>query len=92
MISIQEMKKRLPKEFMKNLSEMFSPIVIDRIVAGMINDRYTTLRVNTIKYTALKFIQYCKEHNIKFERVIWYQDAFIIKNMKEKEIQKLDIY
>ena len=92
MISIQEMKKRLPKEFMNNLSEMFSPIVIDRIVAGMINDRYTTLRVNTIKYTALKFIQYCKEHNIKFERVIWYQDAFIIKNMKEKEIQKLDIY
>ena len=92
MISIQEMKKRLPKEFMNNLSEMFSPIVIDKIVAGMINDRYTTLRVNTIKYTALKFIQYCKEHNIKFERVIWYQDAFIIKNMKEKEIQKLDIY
>ena len=92
MISIQEMKKRLPKEFMNNLSEMFSPIEIDKIVAGMINDRYTTLRVNTIKYTALKFIQYCKEHNIKFERVIWYQDAFIIKNMKEKEIQKLDIY
>ena len=92
MISIQEMKKRLPKEFMNNLSEMFSPIVIDKIVIGMINDRYTTLRVNTIKYTALKFIQYCKEHNIKFERVIWYQDAFIIKNMKEKEIQKLDIY
>ena len=92
MISIQEMKKRLPKEFMNNLSEMFSPMVVDKVVTGMINDRYTTLRVNTIKYTALKFIQYCKEHNIKFERVLWYQDAFIIKNMKEKEIQKLDIY
>lgn len=92
MISIQEMKKRLPKEFMNNLSEMFSPMVVDKVVTGMINDRYTTLRVNTIKYTALKFIQYCKEQNIKFERVLWYQDAFIIKNMKEKEIQKLDIY
>ena len=33
-----------------------------------------------------------KEQNIKFERVLWYPDAFVIKNANEKDIQKLDIY
>ena len=33
-----------------------------------------------------------REKNIKFERVLWYKDALIIKNANEKEIQKLDIY
>lgn len=92
MVSIQEMRKRLPKEFMENIYDMFSPIMVDKILTGMINDRYTTLRVNTILYNAQDFMKYCKQNNIKFERVLWYSDGFIIKNKKEKDIQKLDIY
>ena len=43
MISIQEARERLPEKFMDNLYEMFSPGTVDKFVAGMINDRYTTL-------------------------------------------------
>lgn len=92
MISIQEARKRLPQKFMENIYEMFSPGTVDKLVAGMLSERYTTLRVNTIKYNIQDLMKYFKENNIKFERVLWYDDALIIKNVKEKDIQKLDIY
>lgn len=92
MISINEIKYRLPDKFMEELYENYSPIEVDNILIGMNQDRYTTLRVNTLKYDIHSLMNYFKEKNIKFERVPWYKDALIIKNAKEKDIQKLDIY
>lgn len=92
MLSIKEIKHRLPQEFVNNLYEMFSPLTVDKIFVGISEKRYTTLRVNTIKYNIQDLMRYFKEKNIKFERVLWYTDALIIKNANEKDIQKLDIY
>ena len=92
MASVTEIKNRLPEEFMEIIYEMFSPGVVDNILRGIIEKRYTTLRVNTIKYNIQDLMKYLKEINIKFERVLWYKDALIIKNANEKELQKLDIY
>ena len=58
----------------------------------MADDRLTTLRVNSEKYNIHNLMKYFKEINIKFERVPWYSDGLIIKNAKEKDLQKLDIY
>lgn len=92
MITIQEIKNRLPKEFVDSLYEMFTPLTVDKILMGIIDKRYTTLRVNTIKYNVQDLMKYFKQKNIKFERVLWCDDALIIKNANEKDIQKLDIY
>lgn len=92
MASVTEIKNRLPEEFIESIYEMFSPGVVDNILRGIIEKRYTTLRVNTIKYNIQDLMKYLKEINIKFERVLWYKDALIIKNANEKELQKLDIY
>lgn len=92
MASVIEIRKRLPKEFMENLYEMFSPGVVDNILKGILEKRYTTLRVNKIKYNIQDLMRYLKEINVKFDRVLWYNDALIIKNANEKELQKLDIY
>lgn len=92
MLSIKEMRNRLPKEFMEFLYEEYTPIKVDQILLGMTSERYTTLRVNTLKYDIQSLMRYFKEKNIKFERVLWYNDALVIKNINEKEIQKLDIY
>lgn len=92
MISITETKHRLPEKFIEELYENYSPIEVDNILIGMNQDRYTTLRVNTLKYDVQSAMRYFKEKNIKFERVPWYQDGLIIKNAKEKDIQALDIY
>lgn len=92
MASITEIKNRLPKEFVNNLYTMFSPGVVDNIFRGIAEKRFTTLRVNTLKYNIQDLMKYFKEINIKFERVLWYKDALIIKNASEKDIQKLEIY
>ena len=92
MLSVMEIKKRLPKEFIENLYELHSPLVADKILAGMAGKRNTTLRVNTLKYNIQDLMRYFREINIKFERVNFYNDALIIKNANEKEIQKLEIY
>lgn len=92
MISINELKHRLPQDFMNEIYENYSPHVVDDILLGILSKRYTTLRVNTMKYNVQDLMKYFKEINIKFERVLWYNDALVIKNATEKEIQKLDIY
>lgn len=92
MLSIKEMRNRLPKEFMEFLYEKYTPIKVDQILLGMTPERNTTLRVNTLKYDIQSLMKYFKEKNIKFERVPWYKEALIIKNSNEKQIQKLDIY
>jgi len=92
MAGITETKNRLPNEFVNNLYEMFTPGMVDNIFRGIAEKRLTTLRVNTLKYDIQSLMKYLKEINIKFERVLWYNDALIIKNANEKDIQKLEIY
>lgn len=92
MLSISEIKRRLPKAFIDKLYEYFSPITVDKILLGMTDERFVTLRVNTLKYDIHRLMRYFKEVNIKFDRVLWFDDALIIKNVREKDIQKLDIY
>lgn len=92
MLSINDIKRRLPKDFVEELYESFSPLTVDKILQGMTDDRYLTLRVNTLKYNIQDLMRLFKEKNIKFERVPYYSDSLIIKNVKEKDIQKLDIY
>ncbi len=91
-LSINEIKRRLPSDFINQIYEMYSPITVDKILTGMTDDRFLTLRVNTIKYDIQSLMRYFRSANIKFERVPWYKDALIIKNAREKDIQKLDIY
>ena len=92
MASITEIKNRLPQKFVEELYEMFSPGIVDNVFRGIAEKRFTTLRVNTLKYNIQDLMRYFKEINIKFERVLWYNDALIIKNANGKDLQKLDIY
>lgn len=92
MLSVMEVKKRLPRDFIEELYNLNSPLVADKILAGMAGKRNTTLRVNTLKYNIQDLMRYFREINIKFERVSFLSDALVIKNATEKDIQKLDIY
>lgn len=92
MLSISEIKRKLPQDFVENLYENFTPGTVDKIFSGMSDKRMTTLRVNEIKYNIQDLMKYFKEINIKFDRVNWYKDALLIKNANERDIQKLDIY
>lgn len=92
MLSVMEVKKKLPNDFIENLYSLHSPLVADKILVGMAGKRNTTLRVNTLKYNVQDLMRCFRKINIKFERVPFYDNALILKNANEKDIQKLDIY
>ncbi|GFR34972.1 RsmB/NOP family class I SAM-dependent RNA methyltransferase [Thermobrachium celere] len=92
MASISDVKRRLPGEFIEFIYEEFSAGTADKMLYSFMGDRYTTLRVNTIKYDINSLMEYFKKENIKFDRVPWYKDALIIKNADEKDLEKLDVY
>lgn len=92
MLSVLEVKRKLPKDFVDKLYENFSPLTVDKILSGMSGERSTTLRVNTLKSNIHEIMSILKENGIKFDRVSWYNDALIIKDISEKQLQKLEIY
>ena len=92
MLSALEVKRKLPKNFVDNLYENYTPLTVDKILGGMAEQRKTTLRVNTLKTSVQYIMNILKENAIKFDKVSWYNEALILKNATEKEVQKLDIY
>lgn len=85
-------KNKLPLDFTQEIYNTFSSKIADKILTGMYEKRYTTLRVNTIKYNIEDLIAVLKKENIEFERVEWYENALIIKNVNERKLQELEIY
>lgn len=92
MLSVLEVKRKLPKDFIEDLYKNYTPLTVDKILAGMCGERKTTLRVNTIKTNVQEVMNTLKEHGIKFDRVPWYKNALILKSSSEKEIQKFPLY
>ena len=92
MLSVLEVKRKLPKDFIKEINETYSPLVCDKILSGINGERFTTIRVNTIKTNVQEVMKILKEKNIKFERIMWYNDGLILKNANEKQISSLKIY
>lgn len=79
--------------FLKNkLEEQYSKDDINRIYDGYSCKRMVTFRVNTIKSSPEKIKQVLKNENIEYENVAWSEDAFIVKNRSEKELEQLEIY
>lgn len=86
------MEEKIP-EFLKNmLKSQYGEEITKKIVEGYASKRKVTLRVNTIKTSIEEIEKEFNEKGIEYEKVPWSKEAFIIKNVREKEIQKLTIY
>ena len=92
MISVNELRTKLPKDFIEELNTIYTSNYVDKILSGMTDKRSTSIRANTIKASNADLMRYLKDNNIKFERVLWYDDALIIKNANEKDLMKLEWY
>ena len=82
----------IPEFLIEKLEAQYGESLKDKILEGFGAKRKVTFRVNTLKATADEIEEVLKKENIEFEKVIWSNEAFIIKNAREEEIQKLDIY
>ena len=82
----------IPEFLIEKLEAQYGELLKDKILEGFEAKRNVTFRVNTLKSTVLEIEEVLKKEDIEFEKVIWSNEAFIIKNAREEEIQKLDIY
>lgn len=92
MISLAQIKSKLPLDFIENLYKIYNTRIADKILLGMGERRFTTLRVNTLKSNVEEVKECLEKQNIEFEIVLWYKDAIIIKNAQESDLQKMDLY
>lgn len=80
-------------EFLEELlEEQYGKELKEKIFQGYRAKRVVTFRVNTLKSSINEIEEKLKELNIEYEKVIWSEEAFIIKNIRENDIQELDIY
>ena len=86
------MEKQIPQFAKQLLLEQYGEEITNKIIEGYSKQRSVTLRVNTIKSNKQSIKQKLQKSDIEVEEVSWYDDALIIKNVREEEIRKLKIY
>ncbi len=85
------MENQIPKWLYNRIFQDYSKN-IDEILKGFSSKRPVTFRVNTLKAKNIDIEEKLCELNIKFEKVPWDNNAFIVKKLLEKDIQELEIY
>ena len=85
------MLPNVPALLLEKLNAQYGAALAEEIVAGFVR-RPVTLRVNTIKSTVEAVAALLDKAGIAYERVPWYQDAFILRDVREEAIQALPEY
>ena len=86
------MEKQIPQFLKDLLIEQYGEEISAKIENGYKAQRPVTLRVNNLKTSLEKVKEKLDEAQIEYETVSWYENALIIKNVREEEIRKLEIY
>mgnify|MGYP004533367241 FL=1 len=86
------MEKVVPEFFEKLLVEQYGGKKAENIICNLKKPKNVTLRVNTIRSNNTEIKTTLEAENISFKTVNWYEDAFIIENVKEDIIKELEIY
>lgn len=86
------MERQIPEFLKEKLAEQYGEQLSDEIIEGYLKPRLVTLRVNEIKSDKESVKKALQEAGIETEDVSWYRDGLIIKNVREEEIKKLEIY
>lgn len=82
----------IPEFLKEKLKSQYGTELKEKILEGYSKKRNVTFRVNTLKAIVEEIEEVLKKENIEFEKVIWSNEAFVIKNVREEDIQKLEIY
>jgi 16S rRNA C967 or C1407 C5-methylase (RsmB/RsmF family) len=90
-VSYEYAVSKLPEFLPAMLEEEYGCEYAHKIISGF-SYRRTSLRVNTIKSTAEEIRIALNSAGIDFEPVSWSNNAFVIKNAREKSLWDLDIY
>lgn len=82
----------IPEFLIEMLRKQYGEELSKKIIEGYEEKRKVTLRVNTIKTNSSEIEKVLEENNIKYKKISWYSEGYIIENVRENEIKNLDIY
>lgn len=92
MKSFRRLQERLPAELTALLAEQYGPRDLDRVLAGFMARRPVTLRVNRLKTDVRAVMEDFRREGIKHERVLWYEDALILRDLRERDLEGGPLY
>lgn len=81
----------LPKLFVYRLHDLVPAADINTVLSAFTAKRPTTIRANTLKITARDLRNAMFDAGVKLENVLWYRDAFIVKNRTLRELTEMEI-
>lgn len=76
----------------KMLEEQYGQELTEQILKGYLTKRKVTFRINALKGEKEKVEQELKNAGIEIRKVAWNNEAYIVENATEKEVQNLEIY
>lgn len=85
------MLPNVPALLLERLSAQYGPDLAAEIVAGFVR-RPVTLRVNPLKSNREAVCAALDKAGIAYEAVPWYEDAFILRAVREEAVQALPEY
>lgn len=86
------MGNNIPDFFVDMLKEQYGQDLTNNILKGYEKKRPVTIRVNTLKSNTNLIENILDKNGILYDNVPFYNDALIIKDVREKDIEELDIY
>ena len=82
----------IPKFLIEKLEGQYGEELTRKIIEGYSVERKVTFRVNTLKSNRNNVEKVLNENEIEYKKFPFYENTFIIENVRENEIHNLDIY
>lgn len=86
------MNCNIPNFLKEMLNKQYGELLTEKIIQGYSQKRHTTFRVNNLKSNTDEIEKVLKKEKVDYEKVTWYENAYILNNIETSEIRKLDIY
>lgn len=89
------MKKKwliLPTQFLERLEKIYGKKEAENIFASFGEVKPTTFRANTLKITAEELAKRLTANNIQFQKVSWWENAFILEDKTLRNLTESDFY
>lgn len=88
MLSLTEIRHRLPAPLVKRLQSFYSPLIVDKILRGFGEKRDVSVRLNTLKSNRQEFEQYLRATKISWSNISGLNNFYLIKNKSEHYFAK----
>lgn len=82
----------LPKQFLETLDRFVDQKKKEEILESFTYTKPSTFRANTLKISADDLETELQKLSIETERVPWYKNAFMLKNVPQKILTETDLY